>query len=79
MSKPPWRDSVLAMGKILNARAFWIGGFSAGALGVVFAWYTTTGVPAFRLLVGVHYFFYLWIGVGYLSARWALKRQSPPS
>lgn len=63
------------LGRVLNTGAFWVGGFSAGAAGAVFAWFTVEGVAPFRLLVGVHYFFYLWLGVGYLSARWALKRE----
>ncbi len=69
-----WRDMVRVVGRISNHPAFWLGGFGAGALGVVAAWFWVDGPPPFRLLVGVHFFFYLWLGVGYLTAKLALRR-----
>lgn len=65
-----------SLGRVFNHPAFWIGGFFAGMLGVVFAWCWVEGPPPFRLLVGLHFFFYLWLGVGYLAAKLALRRAS---
>lgn len=65
---------------VFNTHAFWSIGLSLGALSVVLAWFVIDDVPAFRLLVGTHFFLFAWMGGGIAGAvLWHARRVAPRS
>ena len=70
-----WRRSMRYWNRVLKSGAFWGYGFTAGFLGIVGCWFWIEGVYAYRLLIGIHFFFYLWLGVGVLAGRRAVAAQ----
>lgn len=70
----------LASMAVFNTQAFWWIGLILGSLSVVLAWFVIDDVPAFRLLVGTHFFLFAWMGGGIAGAiLWHARRVAPRS
>ncbi|MEL6547404.1 MAG: hypothetical protein AAFQ82_22465 [Myxococcota bacterium] len=70
-----WRQSMRYWNRVFKSGAFWAYGLTAGCLGIVGCWFWVEGVYVYRLLIGIHFFFYLWLGVGVLAGRRAVASE----